>query len=159
MRIGELADAVGVSTSTIRYYEMIGLLERASRASSGYRDYSDEDVRRVRFLAHARMLGIPLAEVRQIAGLAFEGRCDPLRGELSSALERRLADTRRRIRELRALQRDLERMRAQLAEEGCASERTVGSEAGNCACLDGLTTSHSAERESRRIDDRKEESR
>lgn len=155
MRIGEVADATGVSTSTIRYYEKYGLLAPAARKRSGYRDYSAEDVHRLRLIAQARMLSIPLPEVQDIVGMAFEGKCDPLRTGLLSAVRRRLADTRRQIRELRSLQRELERVSVELANEARTSQARSG--ADPCSCLDGLTSSHRAEKESSQNDHRKEE--
>jgi DNA-binding transcriptional MerR regulator len=41
----------------IRHYEKIGLIPSAARRDSGYRDYSDADVHRLRFIANARDLG------------------------------------------------------------------------------------------------------
>lgn len=41
MKIGELAERVGVNPKTIRYYESIGVLPEPVRTASGYRDYDD----------------------------------------------------------------------------------------------------------------------
>lgn len=157
MRIGELAGATGVSTSTIRYYEKIGLLAPAARTHSGYRDYSEADAHRLRLIAQARMLSIPLPEVREIVGMALDGRCDPVRDGLRSAVHRRLSEIRLRIRELRSLQRELERVSAALADQTCASQ--AAADADPCGCLDGLTSSLPAERENIETDDRREEDR
>lgn len=48
----------------IRYYEKLMLIPAASRSDSGYRDYSDEDVSRLRFIADAREIGFEADEIR-----------------------------------------------------------------------------------------------
>jgi DNA-binding transcriptional MerR regulator len=63
MRIGELAEQVGTSTRTLRYYEQRGLL-RARRTSSGYRDYDQEDARLVREIRTLIGIGFDLEETR-----------------------------------------------------------------------------------------------
>src|SRR5713226_9186530 len=66
LTISRLAEAAGVELSTIRYYERRGLVRPDARRSSGYREYTNESVRRVRFIRHAQALGFTLEE---IAGL------------------------------------------------------------------------------------------
>jgi len=143
VRIGEMASVVGLSTSTIRYYEKIGMSAPPPRSGSGYRDYSDDDVRRLHLIAQARMLSLPLDEVQQLVAFAVDGRCGPLRAELLHALRKRAADTRRQIRELRSLRRELDRVCAELADARCASEPPSESLTSSCACLDDLTSSES----------------
>jgi MerR family transcriptional regulator, copper efflux regulator len=69
MKIGPASDASGVSQRMIRHYEKIGLIPSAPRRDSGYRDYSDADVHRLRFIANARDLGFPIEEIRTLLGL------------------------------------------------------------------------------------------
>ena len=68
MNIGAASDASGVSQRMIRHYEKIGLVPAPSRRGS-YRDYSDADVHRLRFIANARDLGFPIEEIRTLLGL------------------------------------------------------------------------------------------
>lgn len=138
MRIGELARTVGMKASAIRYYEQIGLIPEPERSLSGYRQYSDEDVRRLRLIHQARMLSLPLEEVREIVTYAVDGRCAALKEELKAALTERLADTRRQIRELTALRGELTRLCEELAA-GCRSSSATAELAGACSCLDDLT--------------------
>ncbi len=69
MKIGSASEASGVSQRMIRHYEKIGLIPASPRRNSGYRDYSDADVARLRFVAHARDLGFPIEEIRALLSL------------------------------------------------------------------------------------------
>lgn len=57
MKIGNLAGRTGTSVPTIRYYEEIGLLQRADRETGDQRRYSDGDVKRLTFIRQCRALG------------------------------------------------------------------------------------------------------
>ncbi|WP_426265241.1 Cu(I)-responsive transcriptional regulator [Sphingomonas sp. PWP1-2] len=69
MNIGQASNASGVSQRMIRHYEAIGLIPPPPRRESGYRDYCDADVHRLRFIANARDLGFPIAEIGDLLGL------------------------------------------------------------------------------------------
>lgn len=66
MRIGQLADAAGVSAKTVRYYESEGLLHEPDRTPSGYRDYDADTVDRLAFIRHAQAAGLTLRQIREI---------------------------------------------------------------------------------------------
>ncbi|PBN42270.1 Cu(I)-responsive transcriptional regulator [Sphingobium sp. D43FB] len=69
MNIGAASKASGVSQRMIRHYEKIGLIPAPLRRDSGYRDYADTDVHRLRFIANARDLGFPIEDIRGLLGL------------------------------------------------------------------------------------------
>ena len=69
LKIGELADLVGVSTRTIRYYEEIGLLNSIKRAEGGKRVYTDLDVQRLKFIKRLKHLGLTLSEMHELQHL------------------------------------------------------------------------------------------
>jgi DNA-binding transcriptional MerR regulator len=69
MRIGELAKRTGVDVPTIRYYEGLGLLPRATRSASGYRQYGPGDLERLSFVRHNQKLGFTLREIGMLARL------------------------------------------------------------------------------------------
>jgi DNA-binding transcriptional MerR regulator len=109
MRIGELADRVGVNTKTIRYYESIGLLPQPPRSDAGYRIYGDEDEARLVFIKTAQHLGLSLDEVREVLALRDAGTapCEHVRGVLREqirTISRRIAELRRLREELRELE-------------------------------------------------------
>ena len=74
MRIGELALASGVSSDTIRYYERIGLMPRATRTPSGYREYPAGARNRIRVIRNAVQLGFPLQEIGNVLRIRFRSR-------------------------------------------------------------------------------------
>lgn len=69
MNIGEASKASGVSERMIRHYEKIGLVPPALRRDSGYRDYDEADVHRLRFIANARDLGFVTSEIATLLAL------------------------------------------------------------------------------------------
>lgn len=69
MNIGQASKASGVSTKMIRYYEQTGLIPKADRKDSGYRDYSANDVHMLRFIRRARDMGFAVAEINELLGL------------------------------------------------------------------------------------------
>lgn len=106
--IGDVAERAGVPTATVRYYESIGLLKPAPRASSGYRRYSEQTIEELRFIKKAQALGFSLEEVAEILQLSRSGK-KPCAQVLSLGHEH-LAAVNERIRQLQAF-------RAQLASE------------------------------------------
>lgn len=69
MNIGVASQASGVSQRMVRHYEKIGLIPLPPRRESGYRDYSEADVHRLRFIANARDLGFPIEEIGELLSL------------------------------------------------------------------------------------------
>lgn len=69
MNIGALSSASGIQAKLIRHYESIGLIPRAKRNESGYRQYTDNDVHTLQFIKRARGLGFSLTEIKKLVGL------------------------------------------------------------------------------------------
>ncbi len=99
MRIGELADKVGVSTKTVRYYESVGLLTEPERTASGYRDYDVDAVERLRFVRDAKSTGLTLSEIVSVLELktAGERSCEHSR----ELLERHVREIDEQLKSLR----------------------------------------------------------
>lgn len=88
MRIGEAAAEAGVNIQTLRYYERRGLLREPKRQSSGYRAYTDETVRIVRFIKRAQELGFTLNDVEDLLRLTVEGaRCEDVQAIAAKKLQ------------------------------------------------------------------------
>ncbi len=124
MRIGELADHLGITTKAIRFYESIGLLPDPARTPSGYRSYEETDLERLVFVKTAQRLGLSLDEIREI--IAFRDRGEQPCGYVAELLARQVADLDTRIREMRALRDELRRLQARAAEGGATESRYCG---------------------------------
>ncbi len=69
MNISDAAKLSGINAKMIRHYEAIGLVPRAARSSSGYREYSMSDVNMLSFVGSARRLGFSMKEIKKLLGL------------------------------------------------------------------------------------------
>jgi Cd(II)/Pb(II)-responsive transcriptional regulator len=112
MKIGQLAQATDTPVETIRYYERAGLLPAAPRTEGNYRDYDASHVQRLSFIRHCRALDMALDEIRTL--LQFQeapggGDC----AGVNALLDAHIGHVAQRIRELRALERQLKDLRAQ----------------------------------------------
>jgi MerR family transcriptional regulator, copper efflux regulator len=126
MNIGAASEASGVSQRMIRHYEKIGLIPTAMRRDSGYRDYSDADVHRLRFIANARDLGFPIDEIAALLSLWSD------RSRASADVK---ALALARAEELGRKAAALEAMRASLVH---LAERCRGDNRPDCPILDRL---------------------
>ncbi|MBI2940305.1 MAG: MerR family transcriptional regulator [Chloroflexi bacterium] len=133
--IGELARTVQLSPKTIRYYEEIGLLPRAQRNGVGYRLYSPSDVERLSFIRRARLLGLPLRDIKGLVGYATCGECGHLRQHLLGLLRAKRAEIARQVDELRSLKADLERLEVESGAGLDSQEWREGADI-SCSCLD-----------------------
>ena len=107
MNIGEAARAAGLPAKTLRYYDEIGLVV-PSRSASGYREYSDRDVHRLRFLQRSRGLGFPLETCRSLLSLYDD---DTRASEdVKSIVESRLIEIDGKLAELRSIRDVLARL-------------------------------------------------
>lgn len=112
MRIGELADATGVTTKTLRFYEAEGLLHEPDRTSGGYRDYPPETVDRVAFIRLAQAAGLTLRQVGEIL-LIRDGGHAPCR-HVADLVKDRLDEVEQRLRELRGTRTQLRELKQRL---------------------------------------------
>ena len=110
-QIGEVAEAVGLSLRTIRYYEEVGLLPAPTRSAGGFRLYGDDDIARLSIIKQMKPLDFTLEEMADVLALREqlstarasgrgtdellgrlaiyaslgEQRCDALRDQLAAA--------------------------------------------------------------------------
>ncbi len=127
MRIGALAKATGTPVETIRFYEREGLLPAAARADNNYRLYTQAHANRLAFIRHCRNLDMTLDEVRAL--LRFKDAPQQDCGEVDALLDEHIEHVAQRIRELRALEKDLKLLRARCG---------VAHAADRCGILSGL---------------------
>ena len=132
MKIGDLATASGTPTDTIRYYEREGLLPAAARTESNYRQYENTHLEQLLFIRHCRNLDMSLDEVRELLAVrdAPGAGCEAA----NRVLDEHISHVSHRIRELRALERQLKELRARCGTAKRADE---------CGILAGLAESAS----------------
>ena len=106
--IGRIAQLARIRVPTIRYYEEIGLIPIAPRTERNRRTYSEADVRRLRFIRHARELGFDLEAVRQL--LALAGLPEDPCAEADQIAKAHLEEVEHKIARLKALRRELRAM-------------------------------------------------
>jgi DNA-binding transcriptional MerR regulator len=123
LRISELAERSGVPSSTLRYYERIGLVEPLGRSDNGYRVYDEATVERLAFIGRAKRLGMSLDDVATLVEAWFAGECEPLQDRLRVFVTGRIGELRRRIAEDSAFERQLERILVRLGEGGAVAGR------------------------------------
>ena len=115
MRIGELAQQLGITAESLRFYERRGLLPTPARSENGYREYTSADLERLRLLIGLRQLDLPLDQAAELSALCAAGRCDEVSADLQLALGKKRAELRRRMDELAYLDARLAHLEGGLA--------------------------------------------
>lgn len=108
LTIGALAQQTAVPPKTIRFYEAAGILPAPARTPAGYRLYSANDVRRLRLVRRARLLGLSLPEVRHLVEQAFASECVEFGQQLLDRIATQRIAISRQLAELHALQGELD---------------------------------------------------
>jgi len=116
LKIGEVARLAGVPPKTLRYYEDVGLISPAGRTVSGYRIYGWRELEQIEFVRRAKLLGLSLDEIRGLVEAAEDGIPNKVLQHLDDLLERSLAETERKIDELRTFRESLLQYRERAAE-------------------------------------------
>lgn len=125
MNIGSAARATDLPTKTIRYYEEIGLV-RPARAENGYRDYSDSDVHRLKFVQRARSLGFSIGECRLLLSLYDdEHRAS---ADVKALAVEKIGQIDRKLDELQSLRTTLTRL----------ADTCQGNDRPDCPIIDDL---------------------
>ena len=115
-RIGELAARVGLTERTIRYYEELGLLESVKRLDGGVRVYTDDDVRRLRYIRKLKTLGLSLQEMHELEKMYQNHRSNrTVLPRLMELLDAHLATLNERMNELGALRDEIRSYREHVA--------------------------------------------
>jgi MerR family mercuric resistance operon transcriptional regulator len=121
MTIGRIASAAGVSIDTLRFYERQGLLAKPRRSFSGYRNYSEDVLDRLRFIGDAKRLGFTLKEVRELLSLGVKSTTEC--GPVTRKAEAKLAEMNEEIGRLLKLRVTLRKMVETCGGE-CASAQS-----------------------------------
>lgn len=122
LTIGRVAQQVGVRPSAIRYYEGQKILAPAVRGANGYRFYTDDAIKLLRFVRRAQTLGITLKEIKPLLDVARRGQ-QPC-AHVQKVARAHLRDINNKIRELQALRKEL----------GALLRRKAGQSSGSTVC-------------------------
>lgn len=126
MKISTVAANSGCNLETIRYYERIGLMPPPERTPKGYREYSEADVERLRFISRGRGLGFSLQEILSLLRLAQDPGISC--SEVDQLARKHLDDILVRLKDLQRMAHELER----------TIDHCGGGQRGECTILDSL---------------------
>ncbi len=120
VKVSELARRSGVAASAVRFYEAAGVLPLARREANGYREYTDDDLARLRVVVALRRLGLPPQDAGRLAALCVERGAPDL--DLAPLIAAQRATIAARREELDRLEAEL----ADLEETIAAAGRATG---------------------------------
>jgi hypothetical protein len=127
MRIGELGKKADCLVQTVRFYESEGLLPEPARSEGNFRLYDEVHLQRLLFIRRCRAKDMTLDEIRQLLNL--RDRPELGCGEVNALVDAHIAHVRTKMKELRALERELMDLR-----RSCDSART----SRECGILNSL---------------------
>ena len=118
--IGQLAGEAGVNLTTVRYYERRGLLREPPRTPSGHRQYTDDDLKRVRFIKSTQALGFSLAEIAELLAVrnVSGGSCRDVRQRIAA----KLSDVEEKIAALQKIKSVLQNLETSCPGAGPLSD-------------------------------------
>ena len=125
--IGQVARLASVGIETVRFYEREKLLEEPARRASGYRQYTEEVVKQIRFIKRAQQLGFSLKEIRELLTLRVDGQnsCEQVKERTTA----KLVEVEQKMLELQRMRQALLQVASLCAGEGPKSR---------CPMLDAL---------------------
>lgn len=132
--IGQISRLVELSQRTIRYYEEIGLLHSVRRIENGKRVYTDNDVRRLKFINRLKVLGLSLAEMVELEKIYRKQRNNrEILPKLLQILDERAVQIDERVAQLVALKKEIreyqQRLRTKVLQDATHEEpRSTGKE-------------------------------
>ena len=125
MNIGQAAELSNLPAKTIRYYEDIALVT-PERSDNGYRNYSEKDIHRLKFLQRARSLGFSIEECRLLLSL-YQDKNRASADVKALALDK-VGEIDRKITELESLRLSLSSL----------AEKCHGDDRPDCPIIDDL---------------------
>ncbi len=117
---GQLAKKTNVKKETIRYYERRGLLNKPPRTESGYRQYPQEAVSRIRFIKRAQELGFSLKEISELLSLRVDKNTTC--GDFKNIAEVKISEIADKIHSLNEIKKALTKLVALCSGEGPTGE-------------------------------------
>ena len=108
LTIGQVAKQTGIGIETIRFYERKGLIDEPSRRESGYRQYTNDVVRRLTFIQQAKTLGFSLNEIHEL--LSLRSLPGVTSREIKQMAQAKLGDIGQKIKMLKRMQKALKNL-------------------------------------------------
>jgi len=131
LKIGQLAQAAGVSAKTIRYYEQVGVLAPANRTVAGYRQYAEHSLHRLLFIRRARTLGLSLQKLKSLTAALDDGPRATVRPRLLGLVREQLSAVEQQIIDLHLFRQQLEQVVQRLLVLPPPADHSAG-----CRCLE-----------------------
>lgn len=128
VNIGSAAELSGISAKMVRHYESLGLLPRVARTDSGYRQYSEADVRTLQFIKRSRDLGFSMAEIAELVTLWQNRRRTS--ASVKRIAQKHVDELATRIEAMQSMQRTLRQL----------LHHCHGDERPDCPILDDLAS-------------------
>ena len=129
MRISEVARRSGIPTTSLRYYEGVGLIPAPPRTESGYRLYDEQILAPLALITRAKSLGVRLDDVADLVGLLDRDQCAPVAERLRDLVAEKRAEVTERMGELAELGRALDSVATDLHSPA------PGPCGDDCACM------------------------
>lgn len=108
LTIGQVAKSYSISRDTLRLYERYGLIQPPIRATNGYRQYSQQTIKQLKFIIRAKKIGFTLTEIQELLAIdqSADNSCINVKQRCLSKLEHVCL----KIKELQALERGLKKI-------------------------------------------------
>ncbi len=119
MQISDLAEALGITTRTIRLYEKLGLVEPPNRTDGRVRYYEKADITRFKFVLKVKELGLSLEEMKELAQLYDKERHVPemIMPRLIELLDTHLTSIKQKVATLQSLEKDIAVYRQRIIDQ------------------------------------------
>lgn len=138
LKISELSEQTGLSAHTLRYYEKYGLINASNRSETGYRFYTDSDVRRVQFVKTARNTGFSLSDIGQLLSIRVNKQSHSCQ-EVTDITQKKLFEVNAKVNDLLSMQQTLKL----LLDSCCGGPEN----ATHCSIMEALDAGLSLENE------------
>jgi MerR family copper efflux transcriptional regulator len=127
LTIGQLAKHTEVTVETIRFYEKQGLISEPKRTDSGYRQYPESAIKRIRFIQRAKEVGFTLKDIKEL--LSMRTQPGVTCSDIKSRAVAKIAEIEKKMDDLRRMKNALQRLAGRCSGEGFLSD---------CPILDAL---------------------
>lgn len=131
LTIGRVARQAGVGVETVRFYERQELLEEPPRGQSGYRQYGEDAIARLRFIKRAKQLGFTLKEIKELLALRRDPSTPAV--DVKRRAEAKITDIEMKIKALQKMKKALVKLTTACSKHGTS---------GECPLLDALAQEH-----------------